>query len=359
MKFYEQLQLNQLGSKNYIRESPNKKERNKRIAIYIFKVFLTVLFCVLFVTCFTKLFGVENGTPGVVILLFLMAFRQVDLGIKPKEGVAVMLLIGVLLTFAPHLAASLPPEQAFFVHFPVIFILMLFGCHQIRYYNQATIILSYLLLFGYDVSGELFIQRVVGLLLGFAWTSWLLYRVHCNKQNPEGIADIFRSFSLGTVRSRWQLGLALTTSLALVIGEMLGFSRVMWIGLAALSIVQPTKKEQFWRAKNRFIGVVAGVLLFIVMIHFLPASILGGVGIIGGICVGFSTHYGWQSAFNCFGALSIAAALLGLDGALFYRILDTAFGIIFALCIYNLLDHFFIWTHKVRGEDPEMPSVVK
>ena len=356
MKFYEQLQLNQLGSKNYIRESSNKKERNTRIAIYIFKVMLTVLFCVLFVTAFTKLFGVENGTPGVVILLFLMAFRQVDLGIKPKEGVAVMLLIGIILTFAPHFAASLPPEQAFLIHFPAIFILMLLGCHQIHFYNQATIILSYLLLFGYDVSGEAFTQRVIGLLIGFAWTSWLLYRVHRNKQNPEGILDVIRSFNLGTVRSRWQLGLALTTSLALVIGEMLGFSRVMWIGLAALSVVQPTKKERLWRAKNRFIGVVAGVVLFIILINFLPAPLLGSLGIIGGICVGFSTHYGWQSAFNCFGALSIAAAILGLDGSLFYRILDTAFGIIFALCIYNLLERFFIWLHAKRGDLPTAHS---
>lgn len=338
MTFYEQLQLNQAGSQAYIRASATPQEKRWRMAIYVFKVLLTVLFCVAFVTTFTKLFGVENGTAGVVILLFLMAFRQVDLAIKPTHGAVVMLLIGLILTFAPHLAASLTPGAALPVHFTAIFLLMVLGCHQPKFYNQATIVLSYLLLFGYDVSGTLYQQRVVGLLLGFAWTAWLMYRVHKQKPHTEGFADLFRQFDLSTERSRWQLGLSITLALSLLFGELLGFSRVMWIGLAALSVTQPSRKERLWRAKNRFLGALAGVCGFLLLNNVLPPALCGCLGILGGICVGFTAHYGWQSAFNCFGALSIAAAILGINGAMAFRILDTAFGIVFALCCYALFE---------------------
>ena len=44
------------------------------------------------------------------------------------------------------------------------------------------------------------------------------------------------------------------------------------------------------------------------------------IGIIGGICVGYSAGYAWQTAFNTFGALSIAAGLFGAQYAVILRI---------------------------------------
>ncbi len=339
MTLYEQLQLNQSGSQLYIKESPTIQEKRKRMAVYVFKVLLTVLFCVSFVTAFTHLFGAENGTAGVVVLLFLMAFRQVDFAIKPTHGAVVMLLIGLILTFVPHWAAGLSPLAAFPVHAVAILLLMVLGCHQPQFYNQATIVLSYLLLFGYDVSGPAYQQRVIGLLLGFGWTAWLLYRVHGHKQYEEGFWDLFRQFHIKTDRSRWQLGLSVTVALSLLAGELLGLPRVMWIGLAALSVIQPTKKERLWRAKNRCIGVICGVLCFSVLLYLLPPDLYGMLGILGGICVGFTAHYGQQSAFNCFGAIAIAASILGTGSAMLFRIVDTVFGVGFALCFYALFDH--------------------
>lgn len=81
MTFYQELQLNQAGSKKLICASETKKEKYRHIAVYLFKIILTISFCVVFVTLFSMIFGTENSVAGVVILLALLTFRQADLGI--------------------------------------------------------------------------------------------------------------------------------------------------------------------------------------------------------------------------------------------------------------------------------------
>ena len=42
MTFYQELQLNQAGSKALIKASKSKKEKYRHIAVYLFKILLTV-----------------------------------------------------------------------------------------------------------------------------------------------------------------------------------------------------------------------------------------------------------------------------------------------------------------------------
>ena len=74
MNFYQELQLNQAGSKSYIASFKNPKDKCKHIAVYLFKIALVVAFCVSFVTLFSVLFGNENSIAGVVVLLCVLAF---------------------------------------------------------------------------------------------------------------------------------------------------------------------------------------------------------------------------------------------------------------------------------------------
>ncbi len=69
MTFYQELQLDQVGSKAYISSLTDPKEKWKHTLIYLFKILLTVAFCVVFVTIYTKLFGENNSIVGVVVLL--------------------------------------------------------------------------------------------------------------------------------------------------------------------------------------------------------------------------------------------------------------------------------------------------
>ena len=63
----------------------------------------------------------------------------------------------------------------------------------------------------------------------------------------------------------------------------------------------------------------------------LISSTYNYVGVIGGIGVGLSATYGCQAIFNTFGALSIAVGILGLPGAIFFRIFNNFFGALYGL----------------------------
>ena len=97
MSIYQELQLNQAGSKALIRNSKDSREKRRHLLIYVFKVFLTLAFCMAFVTAYTKIFGEDNSVAGVVVLLTVMVFRSADLGIKASHGMGVIVILFAVL----------------------------------------------------------------------------------------------------------------------------------------------------------------------------------------------------------------------------------------------------------------------
>ena len=319
MTFYQELQLDQVGSKSYIASITDPKEKRKHIAIYLFKILLTVSFCVAFVTIYTKLFGANNSIVGVVVLLSVMVFRYADMGIHNPHGAFSILIILV------------SPGIAFFVNIICIFALMLLGCHNVIMSNHSTFVLAYLLLQGYDVSGYDYTLRLIGLLVGAAATALILYRNHKKMSYKRSFLHLFQEFDLSSARTRWQIRLTLGVSSAMLIASLLGIPRVMWIGIAAMSVLLPFRKDMESRVKFRAPGNILGAICFLVLYTVLPESCYGYIGMIGGIGVGLSATYGWQTVFNSFGALAIATPIFGLPMAIFLRIFNNAFGSLYAL----------------------------
>ena len=154
MTLYQELQLNQAGSKQLIRNTQDKKEKARHIAVYLFKILLTLAFCVAFVTVYTKVFGSDNSIVGVVVLLSVMTFRFADFGIHAPHALSSLMVIWGIMTFGPRLANAGNLVTELIVNMVCIFTLMILGCHNVVMFNQSTLLLGYLLLYGYDVSAE-------------------------------------------------------------------------------------------------------------------------------------------------------------------------------------------------------------
>ena len=92
MTFYQELQLNQAGSKDLLKKSETAKEKIYHLFVYMAKVAVTMAFCFLFVTIFSILLGNENSIVGVVVLLCLMVFRNADLGIHTGQSTILLAL---------------------------------------------------------------------------------------------------------------------------------------------------------------------------------------------------------------------------------------------------------------------------
>ena len=331
MTFYQELQLDQVGSKAYISSLTDPKEKRKHTLIYLFKILLTVAFCVVFVTIYTKLFGENNSIVGVVVLLSVMVFRYADMGIQNQHGAFSILIIFGILAFGPRLTNMVSPIFAFVLNLFCIFALMLLGCHNVIMSNHSTFVLAYLLLQGYDVNGHDYVLRLVGLAVGAIATACILYRNHKKTPYKRSFHHLFQEFDLSSARTRWQIRLTLGVSSVMLIASLLKIPRVMWIGIASMSVLLPFRKDMVARVKFRAPGNILGAVFFLVLYTVLPESCYGYIGMIGGVGVGLSATYGWQTVFNSFGALAIATPIFGLPTAIFLRIFNNAFGSLYAL----------------------------
>lgn len=105
----------------------------------------------------------------------------------------------------------------------------------------------------------------------------------------------------------------------------------MWAGIACMSVCLPFSSDIVERAKKRGPYNIVGCLIFLVLYYILPPSMYPYIGIIGGIGVGYSAGYAWQTVFNTFGTLSIASGLFGAAGAVALRIGANVFGSVYTV----------------------------
>lgn len=343
MNFYQELQLNQALSKAVIRNASSKKEKAYHIGVYLFKIFITMIFCVAFVTAYAKIFGDDNSIVGVVVLLCVMGFRFVNTGLKIGHGIGAMSLIFIILAVGPRLANCGGLGMQFIVNLVCIFLLMLLGCHNVVFFNQSTLVLGYLLFFGYDVTGEAYEKRLVAILVGAIMTMVVYYRNHRNREYKRTMLDLVKEFRVNSTRGTWQLAITFGVAFMILIAGVIGLERPMWAGIATMSVIQPFHQDMKHRITGRIWGNALGSVIFAVLYQVVPESFYFTFGIIGGIGVGLSATYGWQAVFNSLGAMTIASEFLGMHGAIFYRILNNIcgalFGLIFFVTLSKVLQH--------------------
>ncbi len=338
MTFYQELQLSSTGSKQLIKNTKNPKEKRRHILIYNFKVYLVMAFCVAVVSLYSKLIGSENSVVGVTVLLAVLVLRQADFGIKTTHGLfSIAGIFGILMT-APRIANMLSPLPAFFVNVTAILLLMILGCHNVIMYNHSTFVLGYLLLLGYDVTGAEYIKRVEGLAVGMILCMVIFYKNQKNRPYRRTFLDLFREFDLQSARGRWYLKLTLIVSSAMLGMNLLGLPRAMWAGIACMSVCLPFTEDCVAREGKRWQFNIVGCAFFIVLYLILPESMYPYIGMIGGIGVGYSAGYAWQTVFNTFGALSIASGLFGMPMAVALRIGANVFGALYTVLCNKVID---------------------
>mgnify|MGYP000861454755 CR=1 FL=1 len=341
MTFYQELQLSSTGSKQLIRNTTDKKEKRRHILIYNFKVYLVMAFCVAVVTLYSKMTGNDNSVVGVTVLLAVLVLRQADFGIRTSHGLLSIAGIFCILIAGPRLSNMVSPVPAFFVNAISILLLMILGCHNVIMYNHSTFVLGYLLLMGYDVTGKAYLLRVEGLLAGMVLCMVVFYKNQKNRPYRRTFLDLFREFDLHSARGRWYLRLTLIVSSAMLIMSLLGLPRAMWAGIACMSVCLPFSGDMQPRAKIRGLYNVLGCAVFAVLYFLLPQSLHPYLGILGGIGVGYSAGYAWQTVFNTFGALYIASGAFGLVGAIVLRIGTNVGAAAYTMLLDQILNRLF------------------
>ena len=110
---------------------------------------------------FGAVFGEDNNIVGVVMLLCVLSFRYADLGIKNKDAMWAFAVIFAILAAGPRLANACGLVAECMIHIVCIMAIMILSCHNVLMFNHATLVLGYLLLYGYDVTCLLYTSRCV------------------------------------------------------------------------------------------------------------------------------------------------------------------------------------------------------
>ena len=133
----------------------------------------------------------------------------------------------------------------------------------------------------------------------------------------------------------------------MLIAALLNVPRVYWIGIAAMSVLIPFRKDVEYRTKHRVLGNILGSAIFFIAYLILPEEIRPCLGIIGGIGTGFSASYVWQSAFNAFSAITVAVPTFGLAYAVLLRIFTNVFGSIYMWLFNRVFDPFLLFINQI------------
>lgn len=368
MTFYQELQLDQAGSKKYLATFTKPKDKLKHGAIFLLKICLTVAFSVAFVSVFAQIFGPENTIAGVVVLLGVMAFRSTDLDLPVGQSVAVIFVLFGIFAGGPKLANLVAPISvglSFVVNLVSIFLIVFLGCHNTKKCNHFILVLSYILLLGADTSGWGYYKRLLCLLVGAILTALVLFRNNRRKKVAGGFTKFFKEFRLSSADTRWQIKFTLCVSTALLWGVLLGLPKYIWVGIAAMSVCFPFTERVEYRSIYRIVGNIGGCCLFVALALLLPESLTGYFGILGGFCLGFCVLYGWQAMCNSFSAVAMAAGTFGMRTAVVFRVVNNVFGAVYAL-MFDLvcekillgLDKFCQMCRRKRRPSSNLPAVV-
>lgn len=346
MNFYQELQLNQGGSKAYIASMNTRKDKVIHFGIYLFKILLNIAFSVAFIGVYSAICGSENGIAGLVVLLFIMMFRFSNLDIRVSHSIVNIFILFAILAVGPKVANILPAGAAFFVNLTCILLILVLGCHNTALFNHASMVLSYLLLFGADVSGHSYHIRLAGLAVGAVLTVAVFLHKHWKSTYQYVLKDLFFGFDLSNERTRWQLRMAISISVVLLMASLLEWPKAAWAGIAAMSVCVPSRKVLTQRVKFRAPANILGGILFLAIFFILPESARGCISYIGGICAGFSATYGWQMVSYSISTLSVAATLYGPVQAVFLRIFYNILGSLLTFLLDKVLESAFLWANR-------------
>lgn len=340
--FYQLLQMDARGLWAAIHAAPASRDKARLGFAMALRSILLVAFAILFIGVLTQLFGQNNTGLVVAGFCILLGIKHVPYGFHAADSViALGLVIGAMIlsgtiTLVGNSLLSL------ITNFILVTLILVFVANDPPMGNAGLYIFGYLFVSQTPVTGaDLTSRCILGLIIWIMCSAVLVHKHH-SKFSDIRLRDLIEDFSLKNPTSIWQLRLAVGVACVLLIGDLLGIPRGVWLGYACMSVLLPYGEEKgssLKRAGLRLSGVVIGSTLFYLFSWFVPTEYRFLFGPLAGICIGFSNKYIVDSALNCFGALLLAESVYGMGGSAILRIWDNLLGVVFAVIFTALFSY--------------------
>lgn len=317
------------------------KEKKPTLGKQAITNLLVLLFCVVFITLHTLVFGENNNIIGVILLIGILMMMKGDLGFHAKQAALSIVFIFILLAVAPTLSL-INPFLGILVNGFSILLIMILSSHDVSMSNHVPFMMGYLFCHGYPVAGKDYLLRVISLVIGGLLIAFLYYSSNKEKEYKRTIADLFKELKIHSLRTRWYIKLTVLLTATIFVCELLHYPRTMWVALTVLSLTLPFEEDASKRGKVRIPAAILGTALFyLLFVVIVPISYQSMVVLLASYIAMFTKNYFLKSIYNSFSALGTAVLLFPANVAMALRIYSNILGTVIAFVGYFLFKWIF------------------
>ena len=237
--FYQLLQMDAHGLWARIHGATSDRGKARLAFAMAIRSLLLVTFAILFIGILTALFGNENSGLVVAGFCILLGIKHVPFGYRSADSLVA--LAAVLLAMVAGGIAALSGSLAVCIltNFALTALILVLVANDPSMGNAGIYMFGYLFVSQTPVTGTALISRLA--LAGLLWVMCgaVLVHKHHGKFSDVRLHHLVQGFSLGSSTTLWQLRLAAGITGALLLGQLLGLPRNVWVGYACMSVLLP------------------------------------------------------------------------------------------------------------------------
>ena len=300
-----------------------------------FKNFFLILSIIVFISGYNFIFGSENSLIGVGIITALLFFKDIDLGVKRKDGTITVFIFLIISVVIPAFSA-IHPFIGLFINFFAIYYITILTSEKVDYKAYIAFILLYVLAEGNPVTGDALFLRILSIVL-FATIIMIIYYVqHRNDTDYKTLLSVTQEAHIKNFS--FALKLAFSLSFAMFLSSHFHIHKHMWFTITVMSLTQIDLDVTFSRMKHRIFYTVIGSAIYIVVFGLiLPDSMIIYITLIMSYIYTFIKRYEIQMIFITISSL-IANQIFFASNfqAILSRIILIIFGIFFTYAITKI-----------------------
>ena len=317
------------------------KENNRyNVKFVLSKVFL-LLFCVIFISTYKSAYGVENNLVGVMLLTGLLIYMGSDFGYDAKYA-AILIPTGFMVMGVLAKLSNLNPFIGIISSIIAIKFVFMISKGDKNGIVYLPLIMGYIMFKGEDVSGSLFVNRIVSLFVVGGIIGLIYFLINKKKEYNTPYKDMMQNFSDEKSYKRWKILLMVTLVVSMFVEDMLQLEKGMWLNLATFSLIPPGSESIRERKLSRVPATILGsVICIIVFGAILPQDYHPIALLIGGFLSMFMTGYLSKTTVNSFSALGAATMIMPIHEAVKLRILSNVIALIIAIVSMYVFKRIF------------------
>ena len=289
-----------------------------------------------FIFLFQMMFHAENTLTAVALSVGFTMLPNSELHIRPGAMCCIVLLLYIGGGIAAQ-SALLHPALAFLINFWFLVLLLALISEPMEMKANISFLLCFVFSKSTYVPWTQFPARLACVSFGALLICGCIVLNWKRKGIGRNGCTLKKQFQRSRVHRSYILRMSLGISLAMLIASILQLSKPLWISIVVMSLTQLEFSETLERIRHRFIGTLAGIVLFFVFFQLLiPQQYAMLVIMLLGYIGFFLPEYKYKQVINAISALNASLVILDTKTAIENRLFCLVLGIVIVIVIYML-----------------------